>query len=372
MRLQPAHVDEGQPLVPFLDSYQVNGVTYDIVGYEPSAGSSFPVYLYAGGDQHKVHASVAESFFARVMARRGFIAALIEFPGMRYPQNRTGDAPPANGDAPGRALRELTVACGEANNSIETVARAVYSYGGTDSGAGGGALATLCRRSRADCSSGVAVHGLSLGGLLAHAAPKYAPAISASLVWSAGNFVPGWGSCCGVHDSSCCTEGKGGLHGGDPLHCELDARISRSLPRSRRRLIIGAKDEYYGGNSSEYGAVAQLERGSGYTCGGARVCIKEDGSGYYSPTPRQVGGYRGEDRQLIGMQGHTFYLDLSAITEEDPEAHVLNEKFVDSVEAWGLISSFEWLAHTATNGTSREIITPATLTPGAPNPSAGF
>ena len=63
---------------------------------------------------------MAEAVFPREMARRGFVAAAVEYPGMRLPQNRSGDVPPNEPTAAARAARELAMSCDSGDASRAT------------------------------------------------------------------------------------------------------------------------------------------------------------------------------------------------------------------------------------------------------------
>ena len=323
-------------LVGFRTSYNLSNVTYEVRGFSPGSGQ-YPLYIYAGGVTDLVTENYATLEFARQMASRGFLAANIETPGMITLIHTIRSAAEAG--------REVALSCSGGNTSLEANARALFSYGGAGDDSSPGALATLCRLPNADCAAGIALHGMSLGGLLALLAPRYAtPRITAALVMSAGNIVPYGNSCCGRFSAnfSCCQPGS--VVGGDNLECLLDGAVSPNLDRGRRRMVIASADSLYGdceydvggaldagdysaGAScnvrSEHGGIAQCARGSGYDCGAdERECIQADGSGYVVPT---------------SAEGHSFH--MGGLT--------LNTTFVDTSEAWGMRPSLDWLARTA-------------------------
>ena len=70
-----------------------SGKTYELIGFEPTdvAARPRPLYLFLGGNDEIVEYSNAAIEFARQMAQRGFVAAWAEYPGIRRPQNRSGD-----------------------------------------------------------------------------------------------------------------------------------------------------------------------------------------------------------------------------------------------------------------------------------------
>ena len=115
---------------------------------------------------------IPEISLAQEMAARGFVAAIIELP------------------------QDLYMGCmGE--NSVFDFARRIYGYDG-EGDESSTALAVLCRREAADCTSGIALHGLSASGMLIGMAPRVATGVTAALFWSSGVFVPGGRSCCGM------------------------------------------------------------------------------------------------------------------------------------------------------------------------------
>lgn len=221
-------------------------------GLEPAgADRRAPVYVYATGGGAEEGVDQHEYDYVREMARRGYVAAMADM-----------DV----GDPPFR--------CGE----FERLARSVFSYSGP-ADTGTSVLAVLCGRRAANCSSGIALHGFSFGGLLAYQAPKFAP-VSAELIVGAGSIVPLY-SCCGPSDASCCPAPD--IVGGRTLTCNSDDELSRYLPRERRRIYLGVQDLYYGGTDATYGAMAQAKLSSGYDCGDSANCIQADGSGYHCP-----------------------------------------------------------------------------------------
>jgi hypothetical protein len=103
-------------------------------------------------------------------------------------------------DAPDTYDRDaaVTLRCNNNEHSLLNVSRDVFTYRGPGDNESTSALATICRLERADCSAGIALHGASLGALLGTLAPRFAVGITASLMWSAGVYVAGGLSCCGL------------------------------------------------------------------------------------------------------------------------------------------------------------------------------
>ena len=369
--LQADLVGDGQPaaapaITSFVDSYLSGGQRYMIHGFEPSgSGASNPLYILVGGFADQVHENYSTLRFAREMANRGYVAATIETPGMAFITHEPNET------ATRHELEilhndDLQMRCdASANRSLTSIARRIFSYGASDRGESN-PLGVLCRRARADCTAGVAIHGISLGGLLSRLAPRFAPRwISAMLVYSAGTIVPGGRQCCGAISSNmtCCpppdaTDGFLSV-GGVAMGCQMSVSVSEHLPQSKRRVVIGAEDFYYGDcdcpdldgdractcrHGSPYGAVAQAQLSSGYTCAHRRECVQPDGSGFYVPSLEEVG----TDSEMR-YQGHMFYGDCRGRSREDNERDgcALSEEFLSTDAPWGLRSSFDWLAAAA-------------------------
>jgi hypothetical protein len=219
----------------FRMNYHIGNETYELVGHEPTDGDGFPVYMHAGGAGDKLENpdepySAPELTFTREMARRGYVAAISELP------------------------ERFQMACDQLLNN----SRYIFGYGGADDTTSTSAIATLCRRPGADCSNGVALHGLSVAGMLAGVAPRFAP-VTGLLSWSNGIYVPHGHSCCGNFghsgepDYSCCPE-DGGLIGGSRLECLTAEAQAPYLAPNRRRLTLGQGDPLY----SEYTVRASL------------------------------------------------------------------------------------------------------------------
>jgi len=345
--------DNGPQIVPFnttwhgaLPGSEIR--TYSIIGYEPPVeeGAGRPVYIFAGGFGAAVTENHQNMRFAREMAMRGFIAAVIEIPGalllQRYPDRDDRDA-----------REEVPSRC-EGDRGSLVASKITFSYSGVGDNSGS-ALATLCRRGRADCAAGIALHGVSLGGLLVGSASRYAHGLSATLIWAAGAFAPGWATCCGRTSglTTCCDRSAGGVVGGTPLECmHSDADSARDPAAAAsnapfRRYAIGADDVLYGNCNDEWtgnnephncsfdrsgrspGAVEQCRIMSDRDCGeGARSCIDpDDGSGYYVPIEAEIGSEH---------DSHEFH-------NGGGDDGGLNPRFVGSEAPWGLGPSMDWL-----------------------------
>lgn len=347
------------------------GHAYNIRGYEPASGSGLPIYLHTGGVGDTIAINAPELEFARAMARRGYVAALVELPD-RLQLRCTGD--------------------GLVNSSLHDRARLTYTWNGPGDTTSIGPIATLCRRENADCTAGIALHGLSLGSMLASVAPLYAP-VTATLLWSSGARVPGGHTCCGMLnsggvDASCCDVTSGALLGGEILPCETAEVAGAYLPRSRRRLVLSHHDTMYGdcscptitdpaamvdqslnecdcGRNKTDSAARQAMLQTGYSCAGTvDDCIQPDGSGYYLPRREEVGGDM--DHRF---QGHNFHLiagqffapddpndlnDAGRVTDpnvpQPPQYsrnYSFNPAFMRTDAPWGFRAGFDWLARAA-------------------------
>jgi len=283
---------------------------------------------------------------------------------------------------------------------MENVAKRLFQWTGTGDTTSTSALAALCRRGNVDCELGIALHGLSLSGMLHEVAPRYATGVTAVLAWSAGVYAPGGNSCCGLFsgDTSCCTvyqlDGPasccqpavvGGdvscctnttytneYPGGNPIMCAWDNSTSLFLARHRRRLIMAEKDSWFGDcichdpnpntlqvgdvwdrsldlctcdSSHQYGAQHQSKTASGYDCGSKTDCIQSDGSGYYIASQTQIGGFYSNR-----YQAHNFHVlsgEDTTVKSALATAFELNPNFVTSRDPWGMQPGFDWLATTA-------------------------
>jgi len=325
-------------------TYTIGSAHFRILGFEPE-GEGHPIYVFIGGSLSPTRIDVPEMRFQREMASRGFVSAMIEIPGQDL------EDPPDGYEA----SEAVMMRCGGAATSLLNVSRAIFAYGSSDSRSSGtSALTVLCGRPRADCAAGIALHGISLGGLLSTVAPTFAPGVTALLNWAAGTFVGGGNSCCGLFSGnlSCCPEDDRDLVvGGENMPCQGYASTRSFLDRSRRRRVISSTDYYYGDctcpatseefadctcdASSQHGARVQSQLVSGYECGMDADCIQDDGSGYYVPQRDEVQGNASH-----AHQGHVFWTIAHSYDR-------LNPAFVETDAPWGMTAGFDWLAQVA-------------------------
>lgn len=242
----------------------------------------------------------------------------------------------------------------------------------------------MCRRPKADCAAGLALHGLSISGMICGIAPRFAYGVTAELRWASGVFVPGGHTDCGrfggpgytANYSAC--EPDEETHefqppGGSELECVRNSETSRYLSSSRRRLVNAHNDPEYGDYSCFFiepttgtrvampplrnchlirdapdAALNQSRLSSGRDCGEDSNCIALDGSGYYIVDGDQVGGFRDST-----MQGHNFHLWMDdnlrdpSIPPQHTQGYYISRNWTDAEEPWGMNPSFDWLATTA-------------------------
>ena len=337
--------DATTALTEFEASYVLNGTTFTMRGFEPAGEQRLPLYVLVGGQQTMIRGDPAELRIVQEMAARGFAAAYIEVPG-----NPNRQVAPISTEEAGREMR---MQC-DGSIGLTGLAEAVFTYPAQD-GQDRGALSFLCARARIDCSLGLALHGISLGGLLVSVAPRFATGVTATLVFAAGNIIPGGRTCCGrlSGNTTCCAPGS--PVGGDPLTCERDSERALHLSRSRRRLILGENDMYYADcdyqtmtcDSTPTQVRRQGAMGSGYDCGEEDDCIQADGSGYYIPRIAEMDPVTAD---RTPQQGHMFIREKNAEcagTATCGYTHGINPAFVETDAAWGLRANVAWLATAA-------------------------
>ena len=268
-----AHADAGSTLatVPFADTFLAKaniGVactkTVDIAGREPTAGQSYPVFIWTPGTGGTASA-VTETALARAMSERGFVAAAVDY-------NTLANIADMNCD------------------KIKAKASCVY-----DPSKPGGAVARLCARPKADCSKGIVVAGLSQGSFMAMLAKNYDSRVRAAYVLGAGNDQ----ASTFFEDMSLC------LNDGN-----------RSLPGDRLRAVNGENDANWVNQQQ------QLEAITGQKCAaGAKQCLRANGSGWYVVADSQVqDGSADHCYHVVGGCSNTSPLDPGYSAGSDPWA----------------------------------------------------
>ncbi|MCE9667710.1 hypothetical protein LY474_07785 [Myxococcus stipitatus] len=205
------------------------GTTYNIRGQEPTASGKYPVFIYTVGTTEQYDHSSALAAVEE-MASRGYVAATVEY------ENATFGS------------------CTTINS------RAKCTYDGSRSTS---ALATLCARSKADCSKGIVVAGFSQGSVMAMLAKNHDSRVQAAYALGAGvNYS--------IYNLSSCV-----------------ANGNRALPSNRLRVINGEQDIFIG--PTEALVRSQNTETTGYSCPLSTNCLQSNGSGWYIIKDLQVG-----------------------------------------------------------------------------------
>lgn len=205
---------------------------WKIQGMEPDGtGSGLPVFVFLQGTGDDFEAS-SNLQFVEAMARRGFIAAEVDYPNAmtEYEWNIVQDQ---WGDG---GMKKFL-------NAVKKKAEKIFPM----------ALDELCSRRRADCSNGVAVAGFSQGGYITLYSVQHDPRITA--------IMPLGVKC---------------LHKDPDLpDADFDDEFLSQYVAASNRLIINGGDEGYKPEC--------LSKMSGMAeCGAGRVedCRRADGSGF--------------------------------------------------------------------------------------------
>ena len=279
----------------------LNNKQYKIKIREPNDNNNnnndnkYPVYVYTTGTtmcesgQYGSYAYKIDNRFMEEMAKRGFIAATVEYPCATYPTSCQG---------------------------IENKVKYIYGDGSTttnDDSMMKTALSILCQRTNANCSKGVAVHGYSQGAHIAYMAKKYDKRISASLLFGNGAIISGQSAA----QSSCLQ------------YYDNSSAINERLGLKQMRSIVGENDIKFGSNLN--GVIAQQQAFSGYNYNNnycsttdKRNCLQSDGSGYFI-VPNGAHGF---------FYNHGFILK-DIFLENDPSLQ------------WGIKMNFDWLSKTS-------------------------
>jgi dienelactone hydrolase len=204
----------------------------DIAGYEPEEAGAYPVFVYLTGTLMTFNGPDARNL-TEDMARRGFVAATVEYTNGLYPPE-----------------------CG----LMTTRAKCVFNASSPSS-----AIARICAHPKAACATkGIVVAGFSQGANMASLARNYDPRARAA-------FLMGHGA-----------NGLGGLPLGT---CLFDS--SNAFTSSQMRAVNGEYDFFFG--NTPHGVRSRLELASGVSCPGAWDCLQADGSGWYMVKGSELG-----------------------------------------------------------------------------------
>jgi hypothetical protein len=233
----PGEVTQALTTTAFTATYTGQGnnattcnTSFNISGQEPTDAGTFPVFIYTIGTGETFTNASATAAVAQ-MASRGFVAATVAY---------------NSGSFSG---------C----STIAGKARCIFT-GSTSTSA----LATLCRRAKADCSKGVVVGGFSQGAVIATLAKNFDSRVQAA-----------WGMGDGVRYSifnltSCMGNGN------------------RTLASDHLRVVDGEKDQFIGPNQNN--VRSQMLTLTGLSCGStATSCLQANGSGWLMALNGQVG-----------------------------------------------------------------------------------
>jgi hypothetical protein len=192
---------------------------YNIVGQEPTAAGSYPVFIYTVGTTEST--SNGQGLAAiKKMAEKGYVAAMVGY------------------------NSSLFGSCTYISNKT----RCIFNSGSTTS-----AIATICSRAKADCSKGIVTAGFSQGSIIATLARNFDSRVRAA-----------YGV--GLHKNYTTFSAS----------CVLPA--NRALPKDRLRAVAGEGD-VFGGNTEANNRTSNIAV-TGYTCTGTN-CLQPDGSGWY-------------------------------------------------------------------------------------------
>lgn len=232
-----------------LNSWQPGGwgPKLSIDGYAPDGPGPFPVYVWLPGTGSS-HWTDVDKAHAMDMARRGFVAASVDYPNQNYPRM-----------------------------CLDFIYKARDVFLGSETWS---AISVICAEAKADCGKGIAVSGFSQGANIANLAHNFHPGVRA--IYLIGNVESNVDHCWDKTDTS--------------------------INRSRILSVMGENDR---NKDAEYALVAaSLESTTGYLRGDgldcaeeARDCIQSDGSGWYIVQPTETAS---------GRAGHCFQYEGDA------------------------------------------------------------
>jgi hypothetical protein len=221
----------------FTDTYTGQGsgastcnTSFSITGEEPTAAGTFPLFVYMVGTTETFNNNGAASAAVSGMARRGFVAAIIQ-----YDSGEFGNCSQISGKA--KCIFEPTSAAS--------------------------AITKLCNRAKADCNKGIVAGGFSQGAVVATLAKNFNSLVKAA--WGMGDGV----SYSFFNLNACMANGN------------------RTLDNEHLRAVDGQADQFIGPQESQ--VRSQLQTLTGFNCGsGATSCLQSNGSGWIIVLNNQV------------------------------------------------------------------------------------
>jgi hypothetical protein len=221
-------------LLSFSTTYSARGSTgctstQSITGYEPASSGTYPVFIYTVGTGEDYQSNNALTTI-EAMANKGYVAATVN-----YPNSTFGSC-----------------------STLTNRARCIYNGSSTSS-----AVAKICARSKADCSKGIVVAGLSQGSIMAVLARNYDTRIRAAYGQAIGVKYS-------VYDLSACV-----------------ADGNRTLSSTRLRAVTGEEDGFMGSTANsvrdQLRALTGIHGGF-YSYSG----LNSNGSGWYMVANSEV------------------------------------------------------------------------------------
>lgn len=245
--------------------------TFNIEGREPSTAGTYPVFIYTVGTGESYTSPIAIAAI-QGMANRGYVAASVQ-----YPNSTFGSC-----------------------STIGNRAKCIYNPSSANS-----AVSKICARTKADCSKGIVVAGLSQGSVIAVLAKNTEPRVRAA--YATGT----WPKYSFFDLSSCMNNGK------------------HTIQSSQLRIVNGDNDQFDGGSLSA--ARTNTAAVSGVSCGStAFSCLQPNGSGWYLVQAGEV-----QD----GNADHCYMLNGDGCKAGTP----LDTGWQNGSSAWDLNPNLDWL-----------------------------
>eukprot|EP00457_Paulinella_chromatophora_P003450 gb/GEZN01003458.1/.p1 GENE.gb/GEZN01003458.1/~~gb/GEZN01003458.1/.p1 ORF type:complete len:331 (-),score=19.09 gb/GEZN01003458.1/:1123-2115(-) len=275
-----------------------------IQGYVPEITGKFPVYIWLTGTDMGFHTETDDDLTFR-MASQGFVSAQCEYNNDLYPLIRD---------------------CKELERKAENI------FNAKDKNS---CISVVCTQPKANCSSGVAVHGFSQGANLISLAKHYAPQVSASYEQGNGDApFP-------TDDLSKCL---------DYYLADGSRNPFKALDSSRTISIVGENDEFFGccyecpcdrccHRTTGHVFVQQTKTTGRHCSEGTYDCRSQDGSGWYIVSKAESGKVDGADHCYAYQAGECLARKNNA----------WNPAYLKDCP-WCLNNTLSWLAKTAVQG----------------------